>query len=355
MFGFFGYGGTTLNLRKALDAIKKHEAELKSDIEKEKYRHCISIINDMLRNQKEWDEFSPFNIKEMGSELSSKLMHFEPEKYDIDYIFSILFRFLMEVYFNKDNILSDEAIKAKEFVINNKGVFNDIAKNQINYAIHEMPFSIVRHNFQGEDIQLFIKAAKSENSINESMAAREERIRLQLGRVEALQATLDEQENAFNFVGLYHGFDALSNKKKTESTRAFWFTLALGVLVLLPFGIDVLLVYNGVIKFDSISSLFSMTPVFALTFIFIYYFRISLANYISIKSQVNQIELRKTLCQFIQKYSEYAKEMKTNDVNSLDKFEAIIFSNIMPSEDKIPSTFDGIEQIAKLIESVKRK
>ncbi|MEQ9945254.1 hypothetical protein [Pectobacterium aroidearum] len=354
MFGFFGNGGTTLNLRKALDAIKKYEAEIKSELEKEKCRHCISIINEMLKNQKDWDELSPFNIKEMGGELSSRLMHFEPGNYDIDYIFSILFRFLMEVHFNKDNILADDAIKAKEFVINRKETFNEVAQRQINYAIHEMPFSIIRHNFQGDDIQLFIKAAKSEKSINESMTAREERIRLQLGRVEALKATLDEQENAFNFVGLHKGFHNLSRTKRVEAKAALFNTRLFGFLTIIPliFEAIVLTVNSNGTWFDAFR--IALIPAFALTFLLVYYFRISLSNYQSIKSQIVQIELRKALCTFIQKYSEYAREMKDNDSNSLDKFESIIFSNIMPSEDKIPSTFDGIEQIAKLIESIKR-
>lgn len=355
MYGFFGNGSTVIDLRAGLEAIKKYETEINVDLEKEKSRHCINIITEILNNRDYWDEYSPFNIKDVGNDLVLKLRDFKSSNDDIDYVFSMLFRFLMEVHFNNKEVLSENIMKAKAFAIDRKESFNAAAQHQISYATHEMPFSIIRLHFQGEDVQLFIKAAKSEKSIKESMAAREENIRLQLERVEALKATLDEQENAFNFVGLYHGFDTLSNKKKTESTRAFWFTLALGILVLLPFCINVFLVYNGVIKLDSIFSLFSIIPVITFTFIFIYYFRVSLANYTSIKAQVNQIELRKTLCSFIQKYSEYAKEIKANDVNSLEKFEAIIFSNIMPLEDKIPSTFDGIEQIAKLIESVKGK
>ncbi|MEQ9875949.1 hypothetical protein ABRP91_19170 [Pectobacterium brasiliense] len=354
MYGFFGNGSTAIDLRAGIEAIKKYEAETNVDFEKEKSRHCINIISEMLNDRGYWDKHSPFNIKEVGNDLILKLRSFKPDNYDVDYVFSMLFRFLMEVHFNRKEALSENIMKAKTFAINRKESFNDFAQHQISYAIHEMPFSIIRLHFQGEDIQLFIEAAKSEKSINETMAAREGRIKSQLKTMEELKATLEKQTTAFNFVGLYFGFDDLSNKKKIESRNSLFFTLALGVLVLLPFGIDALLVYKGVINFDSILSLFSVIPLLTLTFIFIYYFRVSLSNYTSIKAQVDQIELRKTLCQFIQKYSEYAKEMKANDGNSLDKFESIIFSNIMPSEDKIPSTFDGIEQIAKLIESIKK-
>nr|OYN57287.1 hypothetical protein B7L52_00915 [Pectobacterium carotovorum] len=267
----------------------------------------------------------------------------------------MLFRFLMELHFYQPNDLSFDLARVKDFVIYKKDKFDHDAQVQIAYALYEMPFTLCREKYQNSDVQSFIDAARAETVMKETMDTWNEKIKTQTNKVEKLKERLDEQENAFNFVGLYRGFDDLSDKKKIESRRSFWFTLLLGVLVLLPFGIDVSLVYNGVIKLDSMLSLLSLVPAFTLTFIFIYYFRISLSNYTSIKAQVNQIELRKTLCTFIQKYSEYAKEMKANDGNSLEKFESIIFSNIMPSEDKIPSTFDGIEQIAKLIESVKGK
>ena len=67
-----------------------------------------------------------------------------------------------------------------------------------------------------------------------------------------------------------------------------------------------------------------------------------------------QLELRKSLCQFIQNYAEYAKEIKENDGVVLDKFENLIFSSIVASDDKIPTTFDGMEQIAKLAEIFKK-
>lgn len=84
-----------------------------------------------------------------------------------------------------------------------------------------------------------------------------------------------------------------------------------------------------------------------------YYFRVVLINHISLRTQIMQIELRKSLCQFIQSYSDYSSEIRKNNPEALSKFEDVVFSNIMLSDDKIPSTFDGIEQIASLINSLK--
>jgi hypothetical protein len=67
-----------------------------------------------------------------------------------------------------------------------------------------------------------------------------------------------------------------------------------------------------------------------------------------------QIELRQALCQFIQSYATYSKEIKTQDTGALEKFESLIFSWLLYDPDKLPSTFDGIEQIGNFIKSIKK-
>ncbi|MBJ9951464.1 hypothetical protein I5735_00115 [Acinetobacter baumannii] len=63
-----------------------------------------------------------------------------------------------------------------------------------------------------------------------------------------------------------------------------------------------------------------------------------------------QLELRMALCQFIHNYAEDSESLYSKNKNGFEKFENIIFSPIVASDDKIPTTFDGIDQIAKLIE-----
>lgn len=73
------------------------------------------------------------------------------------------------------------------------------------------------------------------------------------------------------------------------------------------------------------------------------------------KAQLIQIDLRMTLCQFIQDYADYAKEVRKDSPLLLERFDQLVFSGIVSSEGAIPSTFDGIEQIANLIEKIKTK
>lgn len=99
--------------------------------------------------------------------------------------------------------------------------------------------------------------------------------------------------------------------------------------------------------------LYSIVPMITLQIILVYFFRVALFNFKSIKAQLLQIELRKTLCQFIQSYTNYAKEMKESDKTSLEKFENLVFSGLISNEENLPSTFDGLEQIGKIIQSIK--
>ena len=66
-----------------------------------------------------------------------------------------------------------------------------------------------------------------------------------------------------------------------------------------------------------------------------------------------QLELRQTLCQFIQSNVEYAQEIKNLDKEALEKFENLIFSGIVLNSDKIPGTFDGVESLASLVQALK--
>ena len=113
------------------------------------------------------------------------------------------------------------------------------------------------------------------------------------------------------------------------------------------------LFYTSLIKNNINVMLYSVVPMITLQIILVYFFRVALSNFKSINAQLLQIELRKTLCQFIQSYATYAKEMKESDKTSLEKFENLIFSGLITNEENLPSTFDGLEQIGKIIQSIK--
>jgi len=231
--------------------------------------------------------------------------------------------------------------------------FSSRASQQIYYAVNAMPLDIFRKNTKGiniEIVQEFIKTHENGKALKSDWDGDYKK---RLEEIKTLKDALNEQKNAYNFIGLFHGFDNLATMKRKEKKNALYLLSALGMLTLLPIIYEFYLVIERQANTTTTQSLLSMIPAFSLIFILVYYFRISLHNYKSINTQLSQIELRKSLCMFIQKYAEYSQEIKKNDSTALDRFESIIFSNIVMNDEKIPSTFDGLEPLANLIKSAK--
>ena len=93
-------------------------------------------------------------------------------------------------------------------------------------------------------------------------------------------------------------------------------------------------------------------PVAVIEILLLYFFRISLVHFNSTKAQLLQLEVRMAVCGFIEDYAKFTKENKDQD---LSKFESMIFSSIASVEEKIPSTFDGMDQLSELIKSARGK
>ena len=89
--------------------------------------------------------------------------------------------------------------------------------------------------------------------------------------------------------------------------------------------------------------------------ILIYFFRLSYLEAKSLRTQLIQIELRLSLCAFIDSYVEYRKRNQADIEKVLDSFDSLIFSPIQTNENNIPAMFDGIEAIAGLADKVIKK
>ena len=164
---------------------------------------------------------------------------------------------------------------------------------------------------------------------------------------------LDEYKIAFNFVGLHQGFSELASGKKNEARWLFWSLLGLGGLILAPLIVEVLFALGVGLREPNVGYLLLFVPLVSIEIVLIYFFRVVLLNYRSVKAQIMQIELRMTLCQFIQSYADYSAKIKAADSVALEKFESLIFSGILSDPEKLPSTFDGISQVSSFIKSIK--
>lgn len=166
-------------------------------------------------------------------------------------------------------------------------------------------------------------------------------------RVNHLEENLKKHEVAYNFVGLYKGFHTMREEKQRELDKQNNLVIGLGVAAVVPLVVKLLdsLFFGG----DKINIPLLIT-IGGLELILIYFFRIALHSANSIKAQLLQIDLRRTLCSFIQDYAEYSKKIKESNPAALDKFETLIFSGLVMQDDKLPSTFDGLEPIQKILE-----
>ena len=168
-----------------------------------------------------------------------------------------------------------------------------------------------------------------------------------------IQETLNNQKSEYNFVGLSNGFRTLREQKKKElfwQNGAYYTLIAVIILLIISksYWSANYLVSNN---FDS--PIFIIVTISTVLFLFIllYFFRISLVNVKSIKSQILQIDLRLTLCQFIHNYDSDTKELREGMKESFERFESVIFAPIVATEDQMPSTFDGLEQLTGLLSS----
>lgn len=328
-----------------------------SDFEIARNSHISLIINAIRKNPEIWNRNCQLNITWIGEHFINRLSNENEDltKAELDDIFSICFRFLFEFYLSIKNELSMEFERARRFASESIDNFEISAKNQIEYAIREMPISILKALLNNDEISNIRNHTKN---VNDSLAMQQkwdEELSAKESRVDALKEILDKHESAFNFVGLHQGFDDLSRNKKAERKNLLRFLIALGIIIPSLIFVEIFFIISNATDLKNIKDILILTIIPTISFIglLLYYFRILLFNFNSVKSQLLQLELRKTLCSFIQNYAEYAEPLKAKDKEALAKFENIIFSGIVTNDDKLPSTFDGAEQLVNLIKSVK--
>jgi len=313
----------------------------------------------MIKTPEIWDKHCSFNIEWIGEKRFIPSLRLDEgiDEEKLNDIYSSCYRFLIELTLSSVGQLGPELEESRKFGINNIYRFDGYSKEQILYAAYSLPISIFKKLIHVgfiekiSNIESTIQVhTKTQEKWNDELKARE-------SEVERLRESLEKYKDGFNFVGLHKGFSELSSeKKKQKSTTLFWLVV-FGFLSISPIAIEIIYIINYIE--DLVASpqriIFLSIPTLSLVAVFIYFFRIVLSHYKSLTSQILQIDLRMTLCRFIQSYSDYASEIKTKDKEALSKFENVIFSGIVSDAEKIPSVYDGLDQISSLIQAVKPK
>ncbi|ELY4855529.1 hypothetical protein SM113_003536 [Cronobacter turicensis] len=336
-----------------------------SPFEEERNKLIIELLDCIKSTAKKWDELCTYNIEYLRTSLLGALHPDVNQNINEGLIFSLLFSFCAEF-----NISSGKFSRmslgftqfSETFNTNEKffrfGVYNidnfpEPNKKEIQYALYQQPTLTVKKCLRQLNTASYNDFLEEQRAFTHEMKALREEMDEKTKNVNYLNSKLEEQKNAFNFIGLQDAFSTLSAAKTRELAKTKWLLFLMGALLCLPLIWEARLLSSLVGTGDILGHLLKSIPLLSLTLILIYFFRVVLNNFNSVRAQLMQINLRKNLCQFVHNYAEYSKDIISDKINPLAKFEDIIFSNIMGSDEKTPSTFDGIEQLANIIKAVK--
>lgn len=315
------------------------------------------LFGVVARNLDAIDKYCLVNKKFIGPRFVSAVMDFDISAFDSgqkDFfalsIFAVRFIKELELYVDLDGV--DRGV-ADNFIEYTLGEFSGAEKSQMMYAAYAMPASIISHYLRDSRLQDFSNFDLSFKNAKQAMDDFEKSIDEKKQAAQHLVNLLEELKTQANFVALNRGFEKINTEKRKDEekvqTSIFFLKLFLFIIPLIQIAI-VFYVDFSILKEKSF---YFMPALVAIEFLMLYFYRVALSELKSIRSQIMQIDLRMTLCQFIQSYADFARDIKSKDQSSLDKFESIIFSNIVGSEDKIPATLDGIEQIGNLAKAIK--
>jgi hypothetical protein len=243
--------------------------------------------------------------------------------------------------------------------------FPENIRQDLVWANYLMPAAIARDLIVHPNIEIFREFNETAKSAENLRSEWTREIEVKQQAVDALKEDLEKYETAYNFVGLVNGFKKLLDDKYKERNIAFWCLVGIGFFILVPLSVEVWFILSNIESLDSIKAeslesikklaLFILPSTIAIQIFLFYFFRVVLIHFRTVKAHILQLELRVSLCQFIQSYAKYAAEIKKSDSASLEKFESLIFSGIVSTDEKLPSTLDGIDQLSGLVKSIRGK
>lgn len=320
----------------------------------------IKIIEMMTDEPGLFDRHCGANIAWIGEGFvrEVKAVGNVPEEKRFDLICSIFtsaFRFVCELDFALPESAGFRVNEVINFVDEKFDLFPKNEQTQIIFARYLMAAKIAKKFLNDSGVK---RINEIDDKLEEVSLFREswcKEIEEQKKEIGVLSDHLNKVAEGFNFVGLVDAFKVLAKSKNKEKVKVRRWLVIFGFLMLVPpifqivyivLNIDLIGVSKGVL-------IYALPAVLAVEILLVYFFRVLLSQFHSVKAQILQLDLRVSLCQFIQSYVDFSMTIKQVDPNALAKFEALVFSGLAPDNESIPSTFDGVEQLANLFKSIR--
>lgn len=232
--GFFSSTKVKQTLRNSISKISSEDISPnpQADFVKD---FIIKSLQLMLNHEEEFNSFCPFNIKMIGDGLISTLTlaSIDPSRNVFTSLFSICYRFLVEFEFNLNTENNDITSTLNSIRFGEQKLPAEF-ENSVRYAELFMPAKILKDAQKdpslssikefNENIQ---KLPELQKEIKKDLDSREKRIT-------DLRTTLQEYKYAYNFIGLYDGFNSLAEQKRRMAWAHVVGLVIIGILMLLP-------------------------------------------------------------------------------------------------------------------------
>lgn len=245
-------------------------------------------------------------------------------------------------------------VELRNFLDAHRSDFIAEEKIRAEYLITGLPRELLTAQFNRltADLQLSAQTAAASIKVESDRAEKSLQALKDIDeRATNLTNLLQERTEKLNFIGLSQGFSRMSDEAESAiRSPLIWLSVCAAAMLLAPI---TALVVPKVAMFEDYEWWQIAGPILTFELVLFYLFRVLLLRYQSLKAQLLQIKLRFNLCAFIEGYSEFAARIrKSADDKTLDKFESLVFSGISPDPQKVPSQFDGIDQLANLLKAL---
>lgn len=328
-----------------------------SDYDRMKYR-LGTALQIIASNSEDFDNRCSFSAERINSGFISALNDLggENESKNLQRLNTLTFRFISEYDISASFDLSLDLQLFLDGVLEEEKNYSENNRKAIQYVKEKLPAAILKNLLNSADFTALKEVQKITEKTIDKINNWKEELHLSERKVNSLQEILTNQSNSFNFVGLSKGFGELEKTVKCELKTFKNRLIFFGLTTLIPIVLEFTSVNAGWISLESsnnISLIVSAITSITATLLLLYFFRVTLRSADASRAQLIQIRLRMTLCQFIQNYAEYSTEIKSKNSEALSKFENLIFSGLVSSDDKLPSTFDGIDQLGGLLKAIR--
>ncbi|HAS6459705.1 TPA: hypothetical protein GRR76_23470 [Vibrio parahaemolyticus] len=343
-------------IESTIDTISREsEGRDINDFQRGRNSAISRLLNDIRESGKIWEETLSPAIKPDDLERMLSQKKEIKEGYDkyINRLCVLMYKYSCHFSLRYDgNLSTDEALVFMSFCQGSLNEFDGLSRRSITQMHFNIPFMLVKSVINEEEIK---KVRELEN-LNEQLDLErqkwEDTLNKNISQANSLKESIEKYTTAFNFVGLSKGFRSLSILKRKELKQLYNTQRNLSKAVI------AIILLEGLVSTSFFVSglppeniLYTLLPFLSLVVVLLYFYRVNLSNLRNVEAQLLQIDLRNTLCKFIQSYSDYSRDILNDNPSgqSLEKFENLIFSGISMNPSDIPTTFDGLEKLAGLL------